>query len=282
MDELESTTSESAPESDGLVPPLDDPTICVSPTPTSATQDRPGVYDLLKVIAVVWPMELFVGILAATLSMIENGMPAPGAQFVLSPWAVLATAPISIITTIAICWYFACKRYHQSFRDGLYFNLVPGRDVVKSIALGAVAAFIGGGIMALFGSGDSAISELVAHTDPNNPDKVILHYPILALFVLVPIVEEIYYRGFIYGIIKHRYSVRWAIGLTIIWFGLIHAPQLAGDWIGLPVVTAAGALFTWLRYKYDSVVPGLICHLTYNSTLIAVSIVQVMIHNAQH
>lgn len=58
-----------------------------------------------------------------------------------------------------------------------------------------------------------------------------------------------------------------------LWFGLIHTPQLFGDWVGVAVVTVMGAVFTFMRQRYDSIFPSMISHFTYNATLALAAIV---------
>lgn len=132
----------------------------------------------------------------------------------------------------------------------------------------------------MFSTGESALADLVIRPSVTDDGKIELYYPILALFVVLAVVEEIYYRGFLFSVFRTMLGTHWAMAIIIAWFGLIHAPQLLGDPMGIPVVFAVGGLFTWLRCKYDSIWPSIACHVAYNTTLIGATIIQVELHNA--
>jgi membrane protease YdiL (CAAX protease family) len=55
---------------------------------------------------------------------------------------------------------------------------------------------------------------------------------------------------------------------VVLWFGLAHAFQLAGDWIALPVILGMGVVWTWQRHRYGSLTLPLITHWGYNVALV--------------
>jgi membrane protease YdiL (CAAX protease family) len=249
------------------------------PPPLPPGLNRPGGWDLLSVLAIVWAAEFLLGIaIVAALAVKNGGMPDSGG-FEIEPWAAVATAPFSVAVTVGACWYFACKRHHRSFSDGLYIRAVAGAVQIRSVLLGLLGALVGGGLISRFSTGESLMSELVVRPASEDPEKLQLYYPLLIFAVLMPLLEELYYRGFIFSVLQRLLNSAWAMGIIIIWFGAIHAPQLAGDPVGIPVVATMGALFTWLRYKHDSIVPAIICHCVYNTTLVTFTIIEVTIHN---
>lgn len=241
--------------------------------------NRPGWLDLAAVLGIVWSVEIFGGVIVALVSIAKNGMPAGPDGLDFEPWAIIATAPLSALATIIACWYFACRRHNRTFRDGLYVGSVPGQVVLSSLVLGLVCAVIGGIVMSFFSTGGSQLESLLLRPSADDPDKMTLFYPLLVLFVLFPVLEELYYRGFLFSVLERLLGLRWSFAIVVIWFGLIHAPQLVGDLAALPVVTVMGVVFTWLRYKHGSILPGIVCHCAYNGVLVTVTVVQVYVQN---
>lgn len=94
----------------------------------------------------------------------------------------------------------------------------------------------------------------------------LLSFALLA--VLVPLAEEIFFRGFVYG-----KALRFGglVAFLLAWglFVAAHVPQVWGGWGGLVAVTFTGLGLTSLRAWTGSVLPGAAAHLAYNALLAA-------------
>jgi uncharacterized protein len=88
----------------------------------------------------------------------------------------------------------------------------------------------------------------------------------LAVTLLAPIVEELTYRGVGFGLMR-PYGVALAVIGTGFLFGLTH-----GLLIGLPVLAFFGIVVGWLRWKTDSVYPGMLLHATFNAVALLVAV----------
>ena len=88
----------------------------------------------------------------------------------------------------------------------------------------------------------------------------------LAVTLLAPVVEELTYRGVGFGLMR-PYGVVVAIVGTGFLFGLTH-----GLLIGLPVLAFFGIVVGWLRWKTDSVYPGMLLHATFNAVALLVAV----------
>jgi hypothetical protein len=93
----------------------------------------------------------------------------------------------------------------------------------------------------------------------------------LSLFgvTLAPLLEELFFRGFLYPVLVRRLGVMLAIVLTAAGFGLIHAPQLGRAWAPVLVVFLVGLVLTITRALTKSVAAGLLIHVAYNGTISA-------------
>ncbi|HLW89035.1 MAG TPA: type II CAAX endopeptidase family protein [Terriglobales bacterium] len=91
----------------------------------------------------------------------------------------------------------------------------------------------------------------------------------LSLFgmTFAPLMEELFFRGFLYPVLARRLGTGAAIILTSVIFGLIHAPQLGRAWGPVLVVFLVGLALTITRAATKSVAPGFLMHVAYNSTI---------------
>ncbi|MFI5308736.1 MAG: CPBP family intramembrane glutamic endopeptidase [Polyangiales bacterium] len=87
-----------------------------------------------------------------------------------------------------------------------------------------------------------------------------------ALGVLLPVGEELFFRGYLYGaaLVLGRGT---AFALTLLVFVALHAQQSWGNWGGLSSIAAAGLVLTALRAWSGSVLVPALTHLLYNFAL---------------
>jgi len=92
---------------------------------------------------------------------------------------------------------------------------------------------------------------------------------ILSLFgaTFAPLIEELFFRGFLYPVLARRLGIFLAVVLTAAGFGLIHSPQLGRAWAPVLIVFLVGLALTIARAVTNSVAAGMIIHMTYNATL---------------
>ncbi|PWU20111.1 MAG: hypothetical protein C5B48_12895 [Candidatus Rokuibacteriota bacterium] len=88
----------------------------------------------------------------------------------------------------------------------------------------------------------------------------------VVLAVFGPIVEELQYRGLGYSLLQ-GYGATIAIGVVGLTFGLVH-----GLVQGLPILVAFGAGLAWIRSRTDSVYPGIVVHVAFNSIALTLSV----------
>jgi membrane protease YdiL (CAAX protease family) len=175
----------------------------------------------------------------------------------------LTWLPADAVITLAVAWYFGCRRYGRSLRQGWGYLPVPARLV----ALGAGLGLACGGLAMLVPDGAAQppmfkmVSSLV-----ERPGGGLLMLGIAALAALM---EESYYRGFIYTALSESWGRTRAIVVVALWFTGLHVPQLAGDWRAIATVAVMGVIVTLLRAFTGSTLPGLVTHLVYNVSLTA-------------
>ena len=163
------------------------------------------------------------------------------------------------------------SKYKKSFKDVFGFKRVPVKAYGEGLIVSIMGIFFISLLSQFMGETDDApISEMMYKTDSDgNPIGIAI--PMMIFPLLAPLVEEMYYRGFLFSAFRGLLGTGTAFILIIVWFAGIHAYQLGGNMIALSIIMYMGAMWTWLRYKYDSILPGMFSHFIYNGTIVALS-----------
>lgn len=95
----------------------------------------------------------------------------------------------------------------------------------------------------------------------------------LALFavfaaVIAPLTEELFFRGFLQPLFSRTFGTVTGIVITALIFGALHAPEYSWAWQYALAVAFAGAVFGWVRYRANSIIPSTIMHGCYNSVFL--------------
>lgn len=85
--------------------------------------------------------------------------------------------------------------------------------------------------------------------------------------LLVPVAEELLFRGALFAWLRQRLSSGWAIGITGTLFGLMH--QLPAF---IPLAIIVGFAAGWLREKTGSTVVPILMHVVQNVVFVVVSL----------
>ena len=80
--------------------------------------------------------------------------------------------------------------------------------------------------------------------------------------LLGPIIEEIFFRGFLYSALRKSIGVFWAILLSAFLFSILHTNIL-----GFLPIMALGLFLAYLREKTNSLMPSIAVHIFHNSAL---------------
>jgi membrane protease YdiL (CAAX protease family) len=84
---------------------------------------------------------------------------------------------------------------------------------------------------------------------------------------LAPLLEELFFRGFLYPVLERRLGLSAAVLLTAAGFALLHGSQLMFAWGPVLVIFLVGVVLTSVRAKQNSVAAGLLIHMAYNGTI---------------
>ena len=84
---------------------------------------------------------------------------------------------------------------------------------------------------------------------------------------LAPLMEELFFRGFLYPVLARRLGLPVAVLLTALGFALLHGAQLMFSWGPVLVIFLVGLVLTIVRAKTNSVAAGVLIHMAYNGTI---------------
>jgi membrane protease YdiL (CAAX protease family) len=82
--------------------------------------------------------------------------------------------------------------------------------------------------------------------------------------LLGPAIEEVFFRGFLYGALKKNIGILWAILVSSLFFSLLHT-----NLIGFMPILSLGIFLAYLREKTGSLVPPITVHIIHNTALIS-------------
>jgi membrane protease YdiL (CAAX protease family) len=174
--------------------------------------------------------------------------------------AVLAILA-QFVAYIALAVYMVALvqgKYHVQFWPAIRWNW-PGSQW-KLLGLGALV------LLAL---------NLLGHFLPmpqSTPFEDLFKHPrdayLMSVFAVTfgPLMEELFFRGFLYPVLARRMGVAWGIFFTALPFGLIHMFQYGYAWGVVLLIFLMGVVCTAVRAATGSVPSSFLVHVGYNAT----------------
>lgn len=174
------------------------------------------------------------------------------------------------IFTIGFMVLYIWLRYRASFLGAIRWNMAGARAIAGGLLGGVALALISG-----------LLERLLHRWIPKSlPFEEFFRTPAsayaLAVFgiLVAPLVEEIFFRGFLYPALARPTGAGLAVVITSSLFALVHASQLGYAWAPLLVLFVVGSALTMVRAISKSVALCVIIHMTYNFTLFAITFFQ--------
>jgi membrane protease YdiL (CAAX protease family) len=155
-------------------------------------------------------------------------------------------------------------KYHTRFWSAIRWNW-PGA---------AGLSFLGVGVLML---GFDALGRFLP-MPKNTPFDQFFDRPLDAYLTaafaitLGPLMEELFFRGFLYPVIARRLGAVWGILLTALPFGAMHYLQYR-SWAAVLIIVLVGVVLTTIRAVTKSVGASFLAHVGYNTTLMVLAAV---------
>jgi uncharacterized protein len=153
-------------------------------------------------------------------------------------------------------------RYRRRFGEGISWNW-PRQRAWRWIATGLILAAV------------VQIAELIVPMPKNLPIEKYFSTPLNAYLMgilgvlIAPVVEELFFRGFLYPVVARRFGVGGGVLLTGAVFAVFHAAQLGYAWTPLLIMLIVGVTLTAVRAFTKSVAASTLAHVSYNFVLMA-------------
>jgi len=99
-------------------------------------------------------------------------------------------------------------------------------------------------------------------------------YLLMILAVAIaPLMEELFFRGFLYPVLARRLGAAWGIVLTALPFGLLHLQQYGWAWSAAFIIFLVGVVCGMVRASTRSVGASFLVHAAYNGTQMLIAVV---------
>jgi membrane protease YdiL (CAAX protease family) len=176
------------------------------------------------------------------------------------PWLALSTQFLWYGVMAAYMIMFVEGKFRQSFWQAIRWNW-PRRNWLTLVPIGVVLVSL-------------QYLERFFNLPKHIPMEEFLKTPLAAILTGIlavsfgPLMEELYFRGFLYPVLARRFGLFMGIVCTSLAFGLIHAAQLAFAWGLVLIIFLVGVVLTIVRAKLRSVGSSFVVHVAYNSTLV--------------
>lgn len=257
-----------------LLPPTDlrypDPSgdqAALPVAPEIADPQLPSSVDLVDVLLIIVAaicsliFSVTVGTVAIYILRAPQSLDArqlAGNAFFVIPMQVAA-----YLLVVGFMAFIVWIRHGQGLPKAIHWNMPSER-----LALAALGT---GGVLALCSEFASVL--LQRWTPKSLPIDEYFRNPsagyLLAGFgvLIAPLVEELFFRGFVYPAVARWTGSVSAIVITAAAFAALHGGQLAYAWAPLLVLFGIGAALTAIRAKTGSVATCVAVHMGYNLSL---------------
>ncbi|MDD5429040.1 MAG: type II CAAX endopeptidase family protein [Candidatus Omnitrophica bacterium] len=170
--------------------------------------------------------------------------------------------------TIIFIIYFTVQQYGQklsavginfkNFAANVFYGIVGYIAILPSLFLILVLTTIVTNLMK-YTPKEQIVVELFMRQD--NPAFLVL----TSIFAAIagPIVEELFFRGFLYGAVKKYTGIFWATMITAALFAALHAHA-----VGFLPIMALGILLAYLYEKTGTLVSSMTVHVMHNFSMV--------------
>lgn len=231
--------------------------------PGPAIPPHPSWWDVfvLVVLTVLSVLSLFFCMLAAVLIAKKWIYPhLGGTEIALMPVVLVSGQAAGYILVLA-CMYWLVTRVQRrpDFFTAIAWNW-PSNPVAYLFA---------GLLLAIALQGVAHLLPIPKNLPIDNMFRTPAEAWVLAIFgtALAPLMEELFFRGFLYPVLSRRLGVSAAVLLTAAPFALLHGSQLMFSWGPVLVIFLVGVVLTAVRAKRNSVAASLLIHVAYNATI---------------
>lgn len=177
-------------------------------------------------------------------------------------WVLLFASIIALLT-----YFIMFKVKKRDLKEEINLNSTKKANLLISVGLGIALLFINIFVITLIestGYFDNAFGEFAEIAESLMGGSILLN--ILVVGIVVPIAEEVLFRGLVFKTLRKGFTLKWAIIIQGILFGVFHMNLVQGFYAAF-----LGIVFGYVVYKTKSLWTGIVLHITNNtvSTLLS-------------
>lgn len=220
-----------------------------------------------------WDVLLIAGLTLGTLFIVQLVMVLAALRFAYphESWLEVAQKPVlallsELLTYVAVALYMILLvegKYRARFWQAIRWSW-PGIAGVSMLGLGVLMItldFLG---KFLPMPKETPFDQFFAR-----PSDAYLTVAFAVTFG--PLMEELFFRGFLYPVVARRLGAVWGILLTALPFGLIHMAQYGYAWGAVLIIFLVGVVLTTVRALTKSVASSFLAHVGYNGALMVIA-----------
>jgi hypothetical protein len=245
--------------------------LVVEPFPPSAPQPAPAApkagenpvwsgWDVLHIAGLTLLLTIFIVPVAVVFGARTFAYPHESwVEVARKPALALLSQLLSYVVVVVYMIMLVTGKYRARFWPALRWNW-PGI---------AGVSFLGVGVLML---GFDILGRLLP-MPKSTPFDQFFDRPfdayLTAAFAVTlgPLMEELFFRGFLYPVVARRLGAALGIFLTALPFGLMHFAQYGYSWGAVLIVFLVGLVLTAVRAMTKSVAASFLAHVGYNGTL---------------
>lgn len=235
------------------------------PVPKAGLQDPPwNGWDVTRIALLLFVVP-FVVVPFTALAAKKILYPAlPWIVVAQKPWIALSTQFVWYVLILAYMIMFVEGTFHRKFWEAIRWNWPSNWALLIPVGM----------LMVLF-EGLERFFKIPKHI----PMEDFLNTPQAALMTAIfavslgPLMEELFFRGFLYPVLARRFGVPASVLVTAAGFGIIHGAQLAFAFGLVFIIFLVGLVLTIVRAKTNSVAASFVVHVAYNSTIVAMGMI---------
>ena len=222
-----------------------------------------------------WDVLLIAGLTVVTMVVLQLAVllvahrlwyPQESLADVSKKSILLIASQFLLYIPIAACMVALVEgKYHVRFWQAIRWNWPRGEW--RLLVLGAVMFFVLSLLQSILPMPKDTPFE---HLFDSPRDAYLLS--IIAV-TLGPLMEELFFRGFMYPVLARRMGAAWGIALTALPFGLIHLPQYGWAWGAALVIFLVGVVCGVVRAVTRSVGASFLVHAGFNGTQMLIAVV---------
>jgi membrane protease YdiL (CAAX protease family) len=186
----------------------------------------------------------------------------PAAELATNARVVIGTQVAAYPLVLLFIFVLVRSRTHERFGKAIHWNW-PGISAPGFFAMGIILAVVIDGLSRFLPIPKSLPMDKYFH------DAASAYLMAAFGMTLAPLLEELFFRGLLYPLLRRAFGLTIAVVLTAAAFAGIHGTQLGYAWAPILSIFVVGVVLTAARARTCSVAASFLMHCGYNFALFA-------------